>query len=126
MPNRISKHQVPAQLTSGGTWVKARGLKDRNPFIQRVFQQATYVRRHPETSLLHNLMRRNNKYFYFNTTIAIVIVVLVRWCSCSHTTEPSQRCILTDYFNNYNFSKGKIIRSLMMVIEPKHVEAVLM
>jgi len=37
-----------------------------------------------------------------------------------------QRCILTDYFNNYNFSKSQIIRSLMMVIKPKHVGAVLM
>jgi hypothetical protein len=33
--------------------------------------------------------------------------------------------ILTDYFNNYNFSKAQIIRSLMMVIKPKHVGAVL-
>ena len=43
-------------------------------------------------------------------------------------TPPNQpqRCILTDYFNNYNFSKAQIIRSLMMVIEPKHVGAVLM
>ena len=36
-----------------------------------------------------------------------------------------QRCVLTDYFNNYNFSKAQIVRSLMMVIEPKHVGAVL-
>jgi len=43
-------------------------------------------------------------------------------------TPPNQprRCILTDYFNNYNFSKSQIIRSLMMGIEPKHVGAVLM
>jgi len=32
-------------------------------------------------------------------------------------------CILNDYFNNYNFSKAQIIRSLMMVIEPKHIGA---
>jgi len=37
-----------------------------------------------------------------------------------------QRCILTDYFNKYNFSKAQIICSLMMVIAPKHVGAVLM
>ena len=37
-----------------------------------------------------------------------------------------QRRILTDYFNNYNFNKTQIIRSLMTVIEPKHVGAVLM
>jgi len=37
-----------------------------------------------------------------------------------------QRCIITDYFNNYKFSKAQIIRSLMMVIELKHVGAVLM
>jgi hypothetical protein len=37
-----------------------------------------------------------------------------------------QQCILTDYFNNYNFSKAQTKRSLMMVIEPKHVGAVLM
>ena len=36
-----------------------------------------------------------------------------------------QRCILTDYFNKYNFSKAQIIRSLMMVNKPKHVGAVL-
>jgi hypothetical protein len=43
-------------------------------------------------------------------------------------TPPNQpqRCILTDYFNNYNFSKPQIIRSPMMVIKPKHVGAVLM
>ena len=42
-------------------------------------------------------------------------------------TPPNQpqRCILTDYFNNYNFSEAQVIRSLMMVIEPKHVRAVL-
>jgi len=32
-----------------------------------------------------------------------------------------ERCILTDYFNNYIFSKAQIIRTLMMVIKPKHV-----
>jgi len=37
-----------------------------------------------------------------------------------------QRCMLTDYFNNYNFSKAQIIRCLMMVIKPKHLGAVLM
>jgi len=36
-----------------------------------------------------------------------------------------RRCILTDYFNNYNFSKAQIIRSLVVVIKPKHVGAVL-
>jgi len=43
-------------------------------------------------------------------------------------TPPNQpqRCILTDYFNNYNFSKAQIIRSLMMVIKTKHVGDVLM
>jgi len=45
---------------------------------------------------------------------------------CSHTTEPTRMIILTDYFNIYNFSKAQIIRSLMMVIELKHVGAVLM
>jgi len=29
-------------VTSGGTWVKARGLKERNPFTHRVVQKATY------------------------------------------------------------------------------------
>jgi hypothetical protein len=43
-------------------------------------------------------------------------------------TPPNQprRCILSDYFNNYNFKKAQIIRSLMVTIEPKHVGAVLM
>jgi hypothetical protein len=36
------------------------------------------------------------------------------------------RYILSDYFNNYNFGKAQIIRSLMLVIKPKHVGAVLM
>ena len=36
------------------------------------------------------------------------------------------KVILTDYFNNYNFNKAQIIRSLMMVIKPKRVGAVLM
>ena len=33
-----------------------------------------------------------------------------------------------DYFNNCNFSKHKLMRSLMMVcaVTPKHVEALLM
>ena len=46
MPNRISKHQVLTQLCivkSEGTWLKARGLKDRNPFTQWVAQQVIYV-----------------------------------------------------------------------------------
>jgi len=43
-------------------------------------------------------------------------------------TPPNQlqRFILTDYFNNYNISNVQIIRSLLMVIEPKHVGVVLM
>ena len=38
-------------------------------------------------------------------------------------TPPNQpqRCILTDYFNNYNLNQAQIIRSLMIVIETKHV-----
>ena len=47
----------------------------------------------------------------------------------NHHQQPSnqpERCILNDYFNNYKFSKAQIIRSLMMVIKPKHVGAVLM
>ena len=66
-------------------------------------------------------------YLSFAKVIVIKIIRenmslwLVRWCG-------SQRCILTDYFNNFNFSKAHIhvIRSLMMVIKPKHVGAVLM
>jgi len=33
---------------------------------------------------------------------------------------------LTDCFSNSNFSKAQIVRSLMMVIKPKHVGAFLM
>jgi hypothetical protein len=47
MLKRISKYLVLEQLcnvTSGGTRVKAKGLKGRNPFTQWVVQQATYVR----------------------------------------------------------------------------------
>jgi hypothetical protein len=49
---------------------------------------------------------------------------LIKYAAAS-LNQP-QRCILTDYFNNDNFSKLQIIYSLMMVIEPKHVGAVLM
>jgi hypothetical protein len=54
-----------------------------------------------------------------NVTKAVVVAA---------ATPPNQpqRCILTDYFNNDNFSKAQILRSLMMVIKPKHVGAVLM
>jgi len=43
-------------------------------------------------------------------------------------TPPNQpqRFILRDYFNNYNFSKAQIIRSLIVAIKPKHVGAFLM
>jgi hypothetical protein len=43
-------------------------------------------------------------------------------------TPPNQpqQCILTDYFNNFIFSKAQITYSLMAVIKPKHVGAVLM
>ena len=36
---------------------------------------------------------------------------------CSHTTTvlTTHRCILVDLFNNCNFSKHKLMRSLMMV-----------
>jgi len=40
-----------------------------------------------------------------------------------------QRCILTDdsdCFSNSNFSKAQIVRSLIMVIKPKHVGSFLM
>jgi len=40
---------------SGGTWVKARGLKDRNPFTQRVVQQTTYVRLHYKADIVNAL-----------------------------------------------------------------------
>jgi len=36
------------------------------------------------------------------------------------------RIISNDYFNNFNNQKAQRIRSLMMVIAPKHVGAVLM
>jgi hypothetical protein len=49
-----------------------------------------------------------------------------KWKKVATPPNQPQRCILTDYFNNYNFSKAQITRSLMMVIEPKHVGAVLM
>ena len=37
-----------------------------------------------------------------------------------------RRCILIDYFNKSNFKQERIVRSLMVVITPKHVGAVLM
>jgi len=45
---------------------------------------------------------------------------------CSHTTEPITTVYLTDYFHNYNFSEAQMIRSLITVIKPKYVGAVLM
>jgi hypothetical protein len=44
-------------VTSGGTWVKARGLKDRKPFTQRVVQQAANVRLHTVVALKVNPFR---------------------------------------------------------------------
>jgi hypothetical protein len=43
-------------------------------------------------------------------------------------TPPNQlhQCILIDYFNNSNFRKTQIIRSLTMVIKPNRAGAVLM
>jgi hypothetical protein len=41
-------------------------------------------------------------------------------------TKTFLKLVVQSYFNNYNFGKAQIIRSLMMVIEPKHVGAVLM
>jgi len=52
------------------------------------------------------------------------VVGSVVWLA-TPSSQP-RRCILTDYFNKYNFSKTQIIRSLMMAIKPKHVGAVLM
>ena len=76
---------------------------------------------------------------YWCVCLCVCVCVCVRvWCTVRNetatdlikyaATSPNQlqRCTLTDYFNNYNFSKALIIRSLMMVIEPKHVGAVLM
>jgi hypothetical protein len=40
-----------------------------------------------------------------------------KWSAATPPNQP-QRCILTHYFNNYNFSKAQVIRSMMMVIEP--------
>ena len=36
-------------------------------------------------------------------------------CSDTTTALTTQRCILMDYINNSNFSKHKLMRSLMMV-----------
>jgi len=43
-----------------------------------------------------------------------------------HHLTAHKNVFLTDYFNNYGFSKTQIISSLIMVIELKHVGAVLM
>jgi hypothetical protein len=82
---------------------------------------------------------KNTEIFFKNTEIFFTVVPRILMSSKSFiyqlmhlikyaATPPnqSQRCILTDYFNNYNFSKAQIIHSLMMAIEPKHVGAVLM
>ena len=41
-PNFKTSHRFKV-VTSGGSWVKARGLKDGKPFTKRLVQQATYV-----------------------------------------------------------------------------------
>jgi hypothetical protein len=53
-------------------------------------------------------------------------VIKVFYVAAATPPKQPQRSILTDYFNNYNFIKTQIIRSLMMVIKPKYVGAVLM
>jgi len=60
------------------------------------------------------------KVFYLPTD------VLFGGVAAATPTNQPQRCISTDYFNNYNFKIAQIIRSLTMVIKPKHVRAVLM
>jgi hypothetical protein len=55
MPDKVSKHQVLAQLRtvmSAGTGIRGRGLKNRKLFTQRVVQQATDVWLHPGQSPL--------------------------------------------------------------------------
>ena len=60
--------------------------------------------------------------------IKIYIKIYFGGVAAYAATPPNQpqRCILIDYFNNYNFSKAQIMRSLMMVIKPQHVGVVLM
>lgn len=64
-------------VTSGGTWVKATGVKYRNPFTQRVVQQATNVRLHTQTPLLYTVDIRLQNFKFnnvLNSTIDLQIV----------------------------------------------------
>jgi hypothetical protein len=70
--------------------------------------------------------------YYLSFAKFIVIKIINEKSSIADLTKyaatpPNQprRCILTDYFNNYNFSKAQTIRSLMMVIKLKYVRNVL-
>jgi hypothetical protein len=73
------------------------------------------------TIKLHSFQVRSNVILqsYFLTAIGLYSVVWLQ-PGVAAATPPNrpQRCILTDYFNSYNFSKVQIIRSLMMVIKP--------
>ena len=94
-PNRISKHQVLTQIcfvTSGGTWVKARGLKDRNPFTQEVGQQVTYVRLQKWQSVTSRFIQ----LFHDSLRIAGGPTILGRehrnmaqWCNVMHKENRS-------------------------------------
>jgi len=56
-------------------------------------------------------------YLSFDKDIVIVVVGSVVWLQPHHRTN---------YNDNHIFIKAQIIRSLMTVIKPKHVGAVLM
>jgi hypothetical protein len=91
------------------------------PIFNKLTSKRFYGHPIPETQQKTDLILVQNSY---DLDTKFFIANLIKYAA----TPPNQprRCILTDYFNNYNFSKAQIICSLMMVIKPKHVGAVLM
>jgi len=63
---------------------------------------------------------------YYLSLAKVIVIKIISYAYAATPPNQPQRCILTDYFNYYNFNQAQIICSLMMVTKPKHVGDVLM
>jgi hypothetical protein len=62
----------------------------------------------PVTIMIDQKQLENVECFkYLGSVLTNDVRRLFRWCGCSHTTETTTTAYLTDYFNNYYFSKLK-------------------
>ena len=114
MPNRISKHQVLAQLcfvTSGGTWVKARGFRDRNAFTQRLVRQATYVRQATVVTVsneqIYQIVSRITPHS-LRTQISVAtlgweLMNMAQWCNGFHKENRSLLHLPGDELPSWKF-----------------------